>query len=151
MIDDGTIYESTNWLLKHRADSKLPGYLILVSKSAEADSFGSVPQEALQELGPIQAKAVDCLEKKLGAKLAYVCRWGHLPGNPPHFHIIPLYPWVEEAYAAHPEYGHADPDGPMLSQFITIEFIEADDPPEIHGPSVAEVMAVLRTAFKGFF
>jgi len=150
MDENGTIYESAHWSLKHRVDSKLPGYLILVSRAQEADSLGDLPPDALRELGPIQAKAVEVLEQKLSAVLAYVCRWGHQPGRAPHFHIIPLYRWVQDAYACHPAYGHPDPDGPMYSQFIAVEFIESSDPPAIHGPSVAEVASTLRREFENF-
>ena len=150
MKDNGTVYESAHWRLKQRGDAKLPGYLILATKNREADSLHSLPTEAKEELGLIQAKAVHALENSLGARLAYVSRWGHMPGIVPHFHIIPLYPWVEDAYVAHPKYGHANADGPMYSLFITREFIESETPPVVRGPSVTETVEILRSEFTHF-
>jgi diadenosine tetraphosphate (Ap4A) HIT family hydrolase len=150
MKDNGTVYESAHWRLKQRGDAKLPGYLILATKIRDADSLHSLPIDAQQELGMILAKAVHVLETTLGARLAYVSRWGHIPGLVPHFPIMPLYPWVEEAYVANPAYGHPDADGPMYSLFITREFIESETPPDVHGPSVAETIRIIRSEFTDF-
>ncbi|MBP6985218.1 MAG: hypothetical protein KBB83_01350 [Alphaproteobacteria bacterium] len=85
------IHETSHWILKHRADSKLPGYLILQAKSPQADSLSKLSCNSINELGFLQAQATGCLETRLGARLVYICRFGHQPGNSPHFHIVPFY------------------------------------------------------------
>ena len=141
------IFETDFWLLKHRADSKLPGYLILVAKEQSAISLSELSDKALQELGFLQAYATRSLETRFRAKLVYICRWGHQPGNSPHFHIVPLYDWIEHAYALDPLWAESDPDGPVYFTFITRAFIEYLIPPVIHGPSIDEVISILRQDF----
>ena len=141
------IHETEHWRLKQRQDCTLPGYLILVAKDTRAGDLAALCPAALAELGPLQALATRTLTSRFGARLVYVCRWGHEPGNPPHFHIIPLYDWVEKAYAADPLWSEPDPDGPVYCTYITRAFIGCEDCPPVVGPTVREVAAVLRQAF----
>lgn len=141
------IHETEYWRLKHRPDSKLPGYLILVSKDEDADSLSDLHPAALAELGLLQARATEALEARLEARLVYVCRWGHQPGYTPHFHIVPLCDWVEEAYAADSRWPEENPDGPVYFTYITRAFIEYNDPPEVKGLSVEDVVKLLRGDF----
>jgi len=143
------IYESNNWLLKHRGDAKLPGYLILISKN-DTDNLSSLSNSALAEIGLIQATATNVLENKLSAKLVYICRWGHQCGNPIHFHIVPLYDWVEEAYSKDPQWNSIEPDGPVFFTYITRAFIEYENPPAIQGPSIEETISVLTEEFNNY-
>ncbi len=138
------IFETDYWLIKHRADSKLPGYLILVAKEKNAISLSDLSDNALHELGFLQAQATRSLETRFGAKLVYICRWGHQPGNSPHFHIVPLYDWIEKAYVTDPLWLESNPDGPVYFSFITRAFIEYEVPPVIEGASIEEVISVLR-------
>ncbi len=71
------IHETSHWILKHRADSKLPGYLILAAKYLHTDSLSKLSCNALNELGFLQAKATEYLETRFNAQLVYICRWGH--------------------------------------------------------------------------
>lgn len=141
------IYETDHWLLEHRKNSKLPGYLILATKDISAVSLSDLPLSALSELGSIEAKITRILESRFGARLVYICKWGFSAGNPPHFHIIPLYDWVEKAYANDPFWSKIEPDGPAHCAYITRAFIEYKNPPLIIGPSVAEVIRIFCDEF----
>jgi len=141
------VHENRHWSLKHREDSKLPGYLILTSKVSGEGSLSELEDGALEELGRLQVTATMVLESVLQARLVYVCRWGHQPGHAPHFHIVPLYGWVERAYAADHRWTDEEPDGPVLFKYITIAFTEDEAAPPIHGPSVEEVVGILRQGF----
>ena len=143
------IHETSHWILKHRADSALPGYLILASKNLNAESLSKLSLDALNELGFLQAQATRYLETRFGAKLVYICRWGHQPGNSPHFHIVPFYDWIKKAYLADPLWVEfeADPDGPVYFTYITRAFIEYEIAPAIEGPSIDDVIQVLRQEF----
>lgn len=44
------IFKTDHWIIKHRADSKLPGYLILVSKNQSANSLSDLSDTELNEL-----------------------------------------------------------------------------------------------------
>ena len=143
------IYETENWLLKQRADCKLPGYLILAAKNAKSSSLAALLPSALNELGQIQSHATSFLQTLLGAELVYICKWGHLLGNAPHFHIVPLYKWLKESYKADQLWREfePEPDGPIYFAYITRAFVEYKRSPSIEGPSINEAFQTLRKAF----
>jgi diadenosine tetraphosphate (Ap4A) HIT family hydrolase len=140
------IHRTSHWLVNHRVDSRLPGYLIIGATDPAADELWKVSAHGLAELGGLQAKCVRALQETLRARRVYLGRFGHTPGHAVHFHVIPIYEWVEEAYARHPRYGDPAPDGAALTVFVMREFCESPTPPEIRGPSVADVVATLRAA-----
>jgi len=154
-IDPANIlFETEHWLLNHHLASKLPGYLMLGAK-APVDSLADMSDAALAELGGLLAKTQRVMEAQLKPKWLYISRYGHLPGFPLHFHFIPVYDWVEEAFWRDERYrrlqglGSQDlaktlTDGAELTLFVWREFGESPMPPVIHGPSVAQVIGNLR-------
>lgn len=85
------------WLLSHRTDSALPGYLVLGSK-LPTNNLLELPQAALAELGPLLAEAQKALTSRLRPNRLYISRYGHSPGHSFHFHLIPVYDWVERLF-----------------------------------------------------
>ncbi|MEX5630738.1 MULTISPECIES: HIT family protein [Pseudomonas] len=148
------LFETEHWLLNHHLASKLPGYLMLGAK-APVDSLADMSDAALAELGGLLAKTQRVMEAQLKPKWLYISRYGHLPGFPLHFHFIPVYDWVEEAFWRDERYrrlqglGSQDlaktlTDGAELTLFVWREFGESLIPPVIHGPSLAQVIGNLR-------
>ncbi|SMF67993.1 MULTISPECIES: HIT family protein [unclassified Pseudomonas] len=148
------LFETEHWLLNHHLASKLPGYLMLGAK-APVDSLADMSDAALAELGGLLAKTQRVMEAQLKPKWLYISRYGHLPGFPLHFHFIPVYDWVEDAFWRDDRYrrlqdlGSQDlaktlTDGAELTLFVWREFGESPMPPVIHGPSVAQVIGNLR-------
>ena len=148
------LLETEHWLLNHHLASKLPGYLMLGAKTP-VDSLADMPDAALAELGGLLAKTQRVMEAQLKPKWLYISRYGHLPGFPLHFHFIPVYDWVEDAFWRDDRYrrlqdlGSQDlaktlTDGAELTLFVWREFGESPMPPVIHGPSVAQVIGNLR-------
>ncbi|MEX6665558.1 HIT family protein [Pseudomonas sp. W2-17] len=151
------IHETTHWLINHRLDSHLPGYLMLSAKQM-THSLATLPNEALTELGPLQAKIQQAIETHLHPKRLYIGRFGHDAGHSIHFHFIPIYPWVEALFWQDERYrslqtfgslsdGSSQTDGAELTLFVWREFCERPDPPSIEGPSVDLAIAALRQAF----
>ncbi len=146
------IFEAEHWLITHRLNSALPGYLMVGARTATPDLSG-LSTEALCDLGPLLAKAQAAL-RGLAARRVYIGRYGHDSGWPVHFHVIPIYPWVEEQFWRDARYraleAFADPsmepgtDGAELTLFVWREFCERRNPPPIPGPSVAEAISQLR-------
>ena len=148
------LFETEHWLLNHHLASKLPGYLMLGAK-APVDSLADMSDAALAELGGLLAKTQRVMEAQLKPKWLYISRYGHLPGFPLHFHFIPVYDWVEDAFWRDDRYrrlqdlGSQDlaktlTDGAELTLFVWREFGESLIPPVIHGPSLAQVIGNLR-------
>ncbi|SDI99411.1 Diadenosine tetraphosphate (Ap4A) hydrolase [Pseudomonas delhiensis] len=149
------VHQTQHWTLNHHMASALPGYLMLGSRAA-AGSLADLPAAALAELGVLQARTQRILEEQLQPRWLYIGRYGHSPGFPVHFHFIPVYPWVEDAFWADERYralqrfgnpALGGTDGAELTLFIWREFGEAEQPPAIHGPDIDSVIARLREAF----
>jgi diadenosine tetraphosphate (Ap4A) HIT family hydrolase len=152
------IFESEHWLVNHRGNSALPGYLIVGSKMLTTE-LSDLPPPALGELGPLLASTQAALRDVLGAQRVYIGRYGHMPGHALHFHIIPIYHWVEalfwqdqryralQAFADGP--GETPTDGAELTLFVWREFCERAVPPPVQGPSVEEAAGLLRQAMGG--
>ncbi|OBY89934.1 MULTISPECIES: HIT family protein [Pseudomonas] len=151
------IHQTEHWLLNHHLASALPGYLMLGSKQP-VGSLADLPEAALAEMGGLMAKVQRILEQTLQPKWLYIGRFGHSPGFPIHFHFIPVYAWVEELFwaderyrtlsqFAHIEDAATQTDGAELTLFVWREFGEAPVPPAVQGPSIGQVIELLRGRF----
>lgn len=151
------IHQTEHWLLNHHLASALPGYLMLGSKHP-AQSLAELPEAALAEMGGLMAKVQGILEEALQPKWLYIGRFGHSPGLPIHFHFIPVYAWVEEAFWADQRYrslsqfasiedAASQTDGAELTLFVWREFGEAPVPPAVQGSSIERVIERLRGHF----
>lgn len=150
------IHETEHWLVNHRMDTALPGYLMVGSKLG-TNALYDLPAEALASLGPLLAEAQRQIETLLHPVRVYIGRYGHSPGHPIHFHILPIYDWVEalfwkdDRYRVLASFGKPTPqpdtDGAELTFFVWREFCEADTPPPVIGPTIAEVVGMMRGAF----
>ena len=151
------IHETTHWLINHRKDSHLPGYLMLSAKQM-TDSLATLSIEAIVELGVLQAKIQQAIDTHLHPNRLYIGRFGHDAGHSIHFHFIPIYPWVEALFWQDERYrslqtfgslpdGSSQTDGAELTLFVWREFCERPDPPSIEAPSVDLAIAALRQAF----
>lgn len=154
---ESIIHETKHWVLNHNFASALPGYVILGAR-APVDSLADLSPAALHEFAELLARAQSILQQTLAPKYLYVSRYGHSSGYPIHFHLIPVYDWVEALFWADPRYRVLDrlanpqkaqtrTDGAELTLFIWREFGERDQPLEIRGPGIAQVTRMLRTAF----
>lgn len=158
-VDPAFILHNTeHWLLNHHTASKLPGYLMLGAK-APIDSLADMPDAALSELGGLLALTQRVMEAQLKPKWLYISRYGHMPGFPLHFHFIPVYDWVEEAFWQDDRYrllqsfgvqqtAQMLTDGAELTLFVWREFGESATPPQVRGESVEHMITRLRAAFE---
>jgi diadenosine tetraphosphate (Ap4A) HIT family hydrolase len=147
------ITETDGWSVNHRINSFLPGYLMVSSKTFTND-LSELSKEALSSLGPLLARAQDVLKRNLQAERVYIGRYGHTPGYPIHFHVIPIYQWVEDLLWNDDRYrllqtftngpGESATDGAEMTLFVWREFCERPEPPPIKGPSIADVIGLLR-------
>lgn len=152
------LHETEHWLLNHHLGSALPGYLMLGAKTP-ISSLADLPDAALAEMGGLLAKTQRVMEVQLQPKWLYISRFGHMPGFPLHFHLIPVYDWVETLFWEDERYrvlqdfgtgsnGQAATDGAELTLFIWREFGENPTPPATAGLTVPDVIERLRAAFK---
>ena len=147
------IYETEHWLINHRIDSALPGYL-MVSSTEFVHELIELSEDALSSLGPLLAKTQDVMRSLLLPGRVYIGRYGHTSGNTFHFHLIPIYDWVEELFWQDARYraleklaessGASATDGAELTLFVWREFCERSAPPTIKGPSVLQTIEMLK-------
>jgi diadenosine tetraphosphate (Ap4A) HIT family hydrolase len=157
--DEFIVFESQHWRINQRVDAKLPGYLMMAPKDPNAASFSTIAPDALIEMGPVLAKVTRIIEDHLHPEHLYVGRYGHMSGHNLHLHIIPVYDWVEEAFRNDSRYRVLKQfytsgvynsgkdtgfDGAEMTLFIWREFAESSKPREILGPTIQEIMKLLR-------
>ncbi|MHC8361083.1 HIT family protein [Pseudomonas sp. LS2P72] len=150
------LHETEHWIINHRLDSALPGYVML-GAGANANALHELPESALAQLGPLLAKTQRIVETLFKPKRLYIGRYGHMPGHPIHFHVIPIYDWVEdlfwqdERYRVLETFSFPNPesitDGAELTLFVWREFCERADPPTAPGMTVEAAISHLREAF----
>ncbi|ACI55549.1 conserved hypothetical protein [Rhizobium leguminosarum bv. trifolii WSM2304] len=151
------VAETAGWLVNHRMNSALPGYLMISCKTNTTD-LSDLSEKALGEFGPLLARTQKALKQDLNAQRVYIGRYGHSPGYPIHFHVIPIYDWVEELFWKDGRYrllenfaegpGETATDGAELTLFVWREFCERAVPPPVRGPSVSEVITLLREVIR---
>jgi len=151
------ILQTEHWVLNHRVDSALPGYLMLGTRMATND-LSLLPTAALTELGTLLARAQKALNTILKPEHLYIGRYGHSAGHALHFHIIPICSWVKQRFFGDPRYrvlrnfyqpSDADDvvdatDGGELTLYVWREFCENPVPPPISGPTICEVIESLK-------
>jgi len=156
------ITQTDDWILSHRVDTALPGYLMLGAK-APGKQLAAMSPRALSQLGLLMAAAQEALEAVLSPKHLYIGRYGHGAGYSLHFHIIPVCDWVIGSFFADPRYRYLESlqtpgcggtdgadwaDGADLTLYIWRVFCESPDPPSIPGPSIGEVIERLRAVWR---
>ena len=145
------ILRTGHWILNHRVDSSLPGYLML-GAGVSANDLSLMHPDALTQLGTLLARAQQALNVILAPEHLYISRYGHTAGHTLHFHIIPVCGWVRQRFLGDPRYrvlrtlaptatsAGDETDGAELTLYIWREFCENPAPPEISGPSVHDVV-----------
>lgn len=151
------IHESAHWVVNHRTDSALPGYLMLSAKQM-TNSLAALPAQALAELGALQARTQQAIETYLQPRHLYIGRFGHDAGYSIHFHFIPIYAWIEtlfwqdDRYRSLQAFGSVgntvlQTDGAELTLFVWREFCKRPDPPLVQGPPIEQAINALRKVF----
>jgi diadenosine tetraphosphate (Ap4A) HIT family hydrolase len=145
-------------MVNHRVDTSLPGYF-MVGSLVETNLLSDLPPDALAELGVLLARLQQVLSELLAPPHFYVGRYGHMRGHSIHFHVIPIYDWVAEAFSRDERYRilhqfyekdfdasgtDAAFDGAEMTLFVWREFCESKNPPKIPGPTVEEIVRLVR-------
>jgi len=151
-----------HWRVNQCCDVALPGYLIVQALDPSADRLATLSEGAQAELGSVLARVHAALEDELSPLITYCTKWGHGPGHPVHFHVIPVFPWVEEALRREERFHvlgdlHAPPgwpfpaeyDGTEMSLFVRRALSDRADPQPAAGPSREEVVRRLRARLGG--
>lgn len=154
-IPESMVIKKTRfWVLNHRVNSALPGYLIM-SSLITAQQLHDLPEASLIEMSKLMAETEKALQDILSPNHVYIGRYGHTPDLAIHFHFIPVCPWVidlfwqDQRYRTLQQFGTDSPqtatDGAELTLFIWREFCERKDPPHHYGPARDEVTALLKS------
>ena len=149
------VLQTEDWMINHRVDSALPGYLILAARMP-TNELSSIRPRALAQLGALLATTQKALNVILKPEHLYIGRYGHTAGHALHFHMIPVCDWVRQSFFMDPRYRilqglskHSaadETDGAELTLYIWREFCENPNPPAISGPPIHEVVARLKVS-----
>ncbi len=158
-----TVAETEHWIINHRVDSSLPGYFMVGSR-LETNELSDLSENALCELGLHLSKLQQILTELFKPLHFYVGRYGHMAGHSVHFHVIPIYDWVAQAFARDERYrvfhqfytsgvyedgSDASFDGAEMTLYVWREFCESLTPPQAVGPSVQEIVEQVRGKLSG--
>jgi diadenosine tetraphosphate (Ap4A) HIT family hydrolase len=150
------VLRTAHWTVNHRTDATLAGYLVVAANDESATSLADLSASALADLGPVLARVTRAVERVLAPEHVYVCRFGHSPGWPLHFHVVPVHRWLVDRLMADPAYDAVRrlsecgrltvPDGADLTLYVMREWTTAEGraPPRPSGPSVEDVIGLLR-------
>jgi diadenosine tetraphosphate (Ap4A) HIT family hydrolase len=147
------ILQTEHWVVHHRVDSALPGYIVMGSRWP-TNELSLMHPGALAQLGPLLAKTQQALERILKPEHLYIGRYGHTSGHALHFHVMPVCAWVKQSFFNDPRYrvlqdfstcsSATETDGAELTLYIWREFCENPCPPAISGPGIREVVQRLK-------
>ena len=147
------MYETVHWRVNQRVDSALPGYLIVGAREQEASELAHLSPDALSELGLVLGTVTGTLQRLFQPEHIHICRFGHDLHHTVHFHVIPIYGWVRQAYDRISRQSTAQrryptfADGASLTLFVSEEFREGRAPCEIVQPNIHDAIFALREAF----
>ena len=142
------IHRTEHWTINHRVDTEMPGYLMIGASDSKVERFQDISEEAAAELGTLIVRATKYVEEELQPKRIFCSRYGYDAGHSVHFHVIPIYSWLEEEFIKDPEYSKLFCDGSSLTLFLWREYIEAENKRPIFGPGVEEVIDRLKRRFE---
>ena len=146
------MHETVHWRVNQRVDSTLPGYLIVGAKEQEATELAHLSQKALSEIGLVLGIVTGTLQRLFQPEHIHICRFGHDLHHTVHFHVIPIYGWVRQAYDRIAREGTTQvrypkfTDGTSLTLFVTEEFRDGRAPCEIARPNIHDAINALREA-----
>lgn len=122
------LWQGNHWNLILVSEYTLPGYLILGARDESLDQFSELSDEQSVEMGRAISLACSVLERCLKPKNILAGRYGLMPGHQIHYHIVPIYDWVFEAFENNEDYKvfetitppdyPANPDGAALLAFV---------------------------------
>lgn len=152
------LFQTEHWEVIHRPECGLPGYLLMCAKQDTTHLWELAPK-ALEEMGILLARIQKLMMDALKPTHLYIGRYGHLKGPSFHFHFIPIYDWVVESFMKEERYRVLKQfqyrtdgifvdrqfDASELQLYIWREFCENPTPPKIRGPSIEEMMSLLKS------
>ncbi|HHN8583344.1 TPA: hypothetical protein ACRR2I_003872 [Providencia rettgeri] len=154
--DDHIVFKTQYWIVNHRKDSKISGYLIMQPVNSSIN-FSSLSIEALNEMGSVMAHTESIIKKLFNPQYIYISKYGHTPNTPFHFHFIPVYQWIVDLFWNDNRYrelsNFGDPqlkhltDGAELTFFIWREFCEKEHPPITQSIPVKEAIEKIKAEF----
>lgn len=154
--DDYIVFKTKYWVINHRKDSNISGYLIMqpVNYSTNCSDLSIA---ALNEMGSIIANTESIIQKLFNPQYIYISKYGHTPRSSFHFHFIPVYQWVidlfwrDNRYRDLSKFGEPQlknlTDGAELTFFIWREFCEKQYPTIIQGTPVKEAIEKIKVEF----
>ncbi|YCM47018.1 hypothetical protein V2O64_24560 (plasmid) [Verrucomicrobiaceae bacterium 227] len=106
--ENSIILETDHWRIHHNTDARLEGYLMIGSLEGNAFEFADVSSEGLSEFGHIVSLATKAVRSVFAPKHVFVGRYGVMPGNLLHLHLVPVYDWLDRRIEADKRYEFLD-------------------------------------------
>src|SRR5262249_28586456 len=118
----------------------------------QASELAHLSKSALSEMGVVLGMVTGTLQKLFQPEHIHTCRFGHDLHHTVHFHVIPIYGWLRQAYDRIAQEGGTKvrypkfTDGASLTLFVSEEFRNGRTPCEIPPPNISDAISALRKA-----
>ncbi len=96
--------QTEHWRVHHNLHSRVEGYLMIGALDPEGYDFDQLSSESLSEMGLVIKNCVSAIKRVYKPKHVFVSRYGVVPGNLVHFHVIPVYDWMDQRIEDDPRY-----------------------------------------------
>lgn len=89
------LLQTDHWRVHHNRHARVEGYLMMGTLDANGFDFDCLSSEALADMGLVISQCVKAVKEAFNPLHVFVSRYGVAPGNRVHFHIIPVYEWLD--------------------------------------------------------
>jgi diadenosine tetraphosphate (Ap4A) HIT family hydrolase len=123
MTEEWTIFQTKYWIIKHRSDSRYPGYLIILSTEPVLN-ISELSEAALLDMAMVLAKAEKLLIDVYSPYKVITFKMGFTKGVNCHFNLIPASLALLEEIETQKACTHEKPDGSDVILYVCRKYCE---------------------------
>jgi len=125
MKAEEVVFKSEYWTIKHRSDSRYPGYLIALSNEPVLN-INELSREALADMSVILARTEKLLIAAYAPYKVIIFKMGFAKGINCHFNFIPVMQTLLDEIEGQKSCTHEKPDGSDATLYVCRKYCERE-------------------------
>lgn len=125
MKQEETVFQTKYWVVKHRSDSRYPGYLIALSTESVLN-ISELSEEALIDMALVLAKTEKLLFEAYNPYKVITFKMGFAKGVNCHFNLIPVTMELLQEIENQKACTHEKPDGSDVVIYVCRKYCERE-------------------------